>query len=625
MRQASMALPIRPRRRALAWIVGLAFLAVSLPVIARNVDPGALSSAWATIRSSPHAIAAILGIYGLAFVLRALVWRATLPDLPLRQALAAIHLSLAGNHVLPFRLGEALRVTSVVRRAGVPLAVAASSTVTLRAADLLGAFALVALLGPRALQAPGIVMAAISVLAAVAGVLGLVWLRRISRSARMRIRMPGLLVAAGAMAAWVFEAAVIWQVTRWTGTEITVAQAVLVTVVTIAAQTLAIAPGGFGTYEAAATAALSAVGLDPGTALATALTAHVLKTVYALATGTVALFLPAPGLVGRLRLPPGQAMRTGSHHPGPAAARGCPPPSPAAGPGIPVLPSVAPGASVLAVAAGPTPQGYDTIDFGGSHLLTRPEGTRAPCHIAAVLPSEPPAAPVVLFLPARDEEGSIGEVVARTPLQVGGHPVRCLVIDDGSQDRTAEIAAAAGAELISLKRPQGLGAAVRRGLLEATKAKAVAVAFCDADGEYAPEELERLVTPILRGEADYVVGSRFAGAPRRMLPHRLVGNLVLTRVLSHLARCSITDGQSGYRALSPSAAAAAEVIHDFNYAQVLTLDLLAKGFRYREVPITYGFRRTGRSFVRLGPYLRAVVPAVYRELNSSPHAGLRHG
>jgi hypothetical protein len=76
----------------------------------------------------------------------------------------------------------------------------------------------------------------------------------------------------------------------------------------------------------------------------------------------------------------------------------------------------------------------------------------------------------------------------------------------------------------------------------------------------------------------------------------------------------LTDGQSGYRALSAAAAAAAEIVHDFNYAQVLTLDLLGKGFRYAEVPISYGFRTTGRSFVRLGPYLRHVVPAVRTEL-----------
>jgi hypothetical protein len=82
-----------------------------------------------------------------------------------------------------------------------------------------------------------------------------------------------------------------------------------------------------------------------------------------------------------------------------------------------------------------------------------------------------------------------------------------------------------------------------------------------------------------------------------------------------VARRPIGDGQSGYRALSAAAARDAEIVHDFNYAQVLTLDLLAKGYAYAEVPISYRFRRHGRSFVRLGPYLRQVVPAVYRELN----------
>jgi hypothetical protein len=76
----------------------------------------------------------------------------------------------------------------------------------------------------------------------------------------------------------------------------------------------------------------------------------------------------------------------------------------------------------------------------------------------------------------------------------------------------------------------------------------------------------------------------------------------------------IRDGQSGFRALSAEAAAAAEIIHDYNYAQVLTLDLLGKGFRYLEVPISYRSRRHGRSFVRLPTYLRRVVPAVWHEL-----------
>src|SRR4029077_6541518 len=129
---------------------------------------------------------------------------------------------------------------------------------------------------------------------------------------------------------------------------------------------------------------------------------------------------------------------------------------------------------------------------------------------------------------------------------------------------------------------------------------------------YAPEDLEALVTPILDGAADYVVGSRFRGRIAPMLPPRRLGNLVLTRWMLWVARTPITDGQSGYRALSGDAARHAHVAHDYNYAQVLTLDLLGRGYRYAEGPISYRFRETGRSFVRVGTYLRRVVPAVLR-------------
>jgi glycosyltransferase involved in cell wall biosynthesis len=170
--------------------------------------------------------------------------------------------------------------------------------------------------------------------------------------------------------------------------------------------------------------------------------------------------------------------------------------------------------------------------------------------------------------------------------------------------------------VISLGANRGLGAAVRAGLQEAVDRGAAVVAFCDADGEYPPEELANLVGPILAGESDYVVGSRFLGRIDHMRLHRRLGNVVLTCLLSIIARRRITAGQTGYGAFAPAAAADAEVIHDFNYAQVLTLDLLAKGYRYREVPISYHFRTEGESFVKLGRYLRNVAPAVYRELNA---------
>jgi glycosyltransferase involved in cell wall biosynthesis len=232
-------------------------------------------------------------------------------------------------------------------------------------------------------------------------------------------------------------------------------------------------------------------------------------------------------------------------------------------------------------------------------------------------PEAPGVGPVLLFLPAHDEAASVTEVVARVPTAVHGRAVDCLVIDDGSRDGTAERAKAAGAEVLRHGRNLGLGATVREGLAEGRRRGAAAVVFCDADDEYDPADLGAMVAPILAGEADYVVGDRFGHGHPDMRPHRWVGNRLLTQLTSFVARRPLADAQSGFRALSPAAAAEAEIVHDYNYAQVLTLDLLAKGYRYAEIPIAYRHRRRGRSFVRPVGYLRRVVPAVYRELNQA--------
>jgi glycosyltransferase involved in cell wall biosynthesis len=224
---------------------------------------------------------------------------------------------------------------------------------------------------------------------------------------------------------------------------------------------------------------------------------------------------------------------------------------------------------------------------------------------------------VVAFLPVHNEESTVGAVVTGLRAHLRDRPLVVLVIDDGSTDSSAARAAEAGAVVIRQPDNLGLGAAVRRGLAEAVSYRPCAVLYLDADGEYAPADAPAMLAPVLAGSADYVVGSRFAGRIGRMLPHRRFGNWVLTVWVRWLTRRrDLTDGQSGYRAFSPQAAAAGEIVHDYNYAQVLTLDLLAKGYRYAEVPISYSFRDAGKSFVTLGRYLWRVVPAVHRELNA---------
>ena len=533
------AFPVRRLRR---WL-GVLGLLVAAGYLAAVVDPGELGVALAAVADRPAALLGAVVLYAGAFLLRSLAWRRVLPGLSAGQSWAALHVSLLGNHLLPFRLGEALRVTSVLRRTPLPTAPVAASAVALRAADLLAVLALAAVAAPAVAGGFGVsgwLLAAALLAAGVAAVGWLVALRRRGTA----VRLPGGGVALAASMAWLLEAAVIWAAATAAGIGLSYPQAVAVTAVTIAAQTVAVTPGGIGGYEAAATAALVGLGAGPGPALAAALVAHATKTTYALVVGGVGLVTPAPGFFGRLRLP-----------------------------------------------------------------RTRPSRP------AAAVPAAD--APVVAVIPVHDEAATVGDVVRRLPAVACGRPVRTIVVDDGSTDGSAALAAAAGAAVVAQPGNLGLGAAVRRALAEASALDPACVVYLDADGEYAPEELELLAAPVLAGRADYVVGSRFAGGARRMRVHRSAGNRLLTRWVRWMTRRrDLTDGQSGYRAFSPAAAASAEIVHDYNYAQVLTLDLLGKGFAYAEVPITYAFRTTGSSFVRLGTYLRKVIPAVHAELNS---------
>ena len=191
--------------------------------------------------------------------------------------------------------------------------------------------------------------------------------------------------------------------------------------------------------------------------------------------------------------------------------------------------------------------------------------------------------------PAKDEAPVIGSIVARIPATACGMTVDTLVIDDGSRDDTAAIARAAGAEVISNPRPTGLGAAVRQGLAAARDRGYDAAVYLDGDGEYDPADFERVLEPVARGRAEYVVGSRFLGDRDGMSWHRTLANRLTSALLGTLMETVVSDGQSGYRAFGRRALAEARIRHDYNYAQVLTLSLWGAGIDPVEVPI--GYRR----------------------------------
>lgn len=223
---------------------------------------------------------------------------------------------------------------------------------------------------------------------------------------------------------------------------------------------------------------------------------------------------------------------------------------------------------------------------------------------------------VAVVIPAKDEGATIGALLdGISCVSVPGYDLHPIVVDDGSTDATAAIAKGRGASVVSHPGNRGLGAAVRTGLRVAVDSGAVAVAYLDADLEYAPEDIPKLLGPVLSGRADYVLGSRFRGGVRGMRLYRRVGNYAFTALLVLLTGTWITDGQTGMRAFSREAADRAEIVHDYNYAQVLTLDLLRKGFRLEEVPIRYKVREHGESFIRWS-YPAKVLPAIWREMRS---------
>ena len=224
--------------------------------------------------------------------------------------------------------------------------------------------------------------------------------------------------------------------------------------------------------------------------------------------------------------------------------------------------------------------------------------------------------PLAIVIPAYNEAEVLPDVLARMPRAHLGE-VAVIVVVDGSTDGTAGVAERAGADLV-VRHPgnRGLGAALRTGLDAARGLNARAAVYLDADLEYDPAEIPAQLAPIEADEADYVLGSRFLGQREGHAWWRSAGNRVFTLALSFAAGRRISDGQTGFRAFSADALNVAEIVHDYNYAQVLTLDLLHKGMRLAEVPISYRRRSRGRSFIN-GHFLWHVSLGMARELLGS--------
>ena len=203
----------------------------------------------------------------------------------------------------------------------------------------------------------------------------------------------------------------------------------------------------------------------------------------------------------------------------------------------------------------------------------------------------------IAIVPAFNEERNIVRVLEE--LRAFDSGLEVVVVSDGSTDRTAEVAAAAGAHVIRLPFNLGIGGAVQTGFRYAWEEGFQLAVRVDGDGQHDPSQLGRVIAPVLADDADIVVGSRFAGdSAYRSSATRRIGIRLLAWIVSQIARQRVTDPTSGFQALNRRAIGlfAADYPHDYPEVEGMVM-VIKHRLRLREVPVSMRMREHGRSSI----------------------------
>jgi glycosyltransferase involved in cell wall biosynthesis len=193
---------------------------------------------------------------------------------------------------------------------------------------------------------------------------------------------------------------------------------------------------------------------------------------------------------------------------------------------------------------------------------------------------------IIAAIPCFNEERCIGSVVLRTKKFVSS----VIVVDDGSVDGTAEVAAEAGATVYRHGRNQGYGAAVRNALSRGRELEADVLVILDGDGQHNPGDIPRLIKPLLEGEADVVVGSRFLEGGKKPPFYRRLGQRFLTTVTNVGSGQRVSDSQSGFRAYSAKALKELNLTESgMSVSSEMQFAISKAGLKVAEVPIDVSY------------------------------------
>jgi len=202
---------------------------------------------------------------------------------------------------------------------------------------------------------------------------------------------------------------------------------------------------------------------------------------------------------------------------------------------------------------------------------------------------------IAILIPAYNEAENIGTVLGQIPAAVCGVGTEVLVVDDGSRDGTGDVAAEHGAAVARHVTNRGGGAALRTGYRLMVESGALIVVTLDADGQHRPDEMERLVKPIVDGEVDMAHGSRVLGHADRNHFARELGIVFFNRLVSFITRTHVTDCSNGYRAVRTTVLPQLVLRQEQFHTSEFMIEAIKRGIPAKEVPITVDQRLHGHS------------------------------